>query len=233
MRRISRLKRSLGVSALASVLLLSGLAAAAAPAAANDVMCTRSGNTLTWNAPANNSPVHVRGWVDNVNSKWLTKLAGQTSYNLTATDLAKAPADLFFIRFTTGGVRTDVQCTNGPGNPGGNGFCQQDGTTLTWSQESPKNNVFHVRKVNADFSTSWVATVQAANPNTYQAPSANDSYVIRYRKTNQLGQTNVINENCSQDAEPPAARRCAVGNPKCTVRPRRHHGRRREHLLLC
>ena len=193
------------------LLVFVGLAAAAAPAGAQVNECTRDGNQLSWSPT--NVTVQVRGQVNAEQSRWIAAVSGanNNSYDLTAADLNRAPADSFFVRVRSGNEVTNVACTDStnPIGPVGPGFCVQDGNVLTWGDiDGPlERNVFQVRRVNNDGSRTWLGSVDDASPHTFDVASASASYEIRYRITSAPGTTTVIDETCSSQPanEPPPA----------------------------
>ena len=179
--------------------MLSGLVAVAATASAMpDVSCTENGDTLTF-ANVGGQSLNVRA-----GSAWIATVTGETSYQISNADRQKAGSNGFELRYRAGGTTTDVACVANDGPPPASDFtCTQSGSALTWDDIDVSRDVFHVRRLNSDGGTSWVASLTGAT--SYDNASPNQSYEIRYRITSSPGNTETFNVPCTGGVTPPPA----------------------------
>lgn len=194
--------RRMFIAVVASALLLStvaiGLGATADTAdAAPSLSCTRSGDTIAWTPT--NTRILVRGYdsVADADSVWLATVVGaDNSYEISDFDTERADGDRYFIRYGFAGEIFDVPCTIGIAAAPGAIVCTHDGTELAWDQIDVGNDIFHVRQINADGTSTWVSSIDAANPNTYSGVSADGDYLVRYRVRSE-GVTTVFDVHCN------------------------------------
>ncbi len=78
--------------------------------------------------------------------------------------------------------------------------CDEDGSTLVWPNIGADNDTFHIRRLNNDGSSTWVAKVRGAFFHELEENGPDDTWIVRFR----LG--GVVNDwECSEIARPPAA----------------------------
>ena len=174
------------------------------------VSCTQSGTELTWVQPN----VSVDGdnfFVRRVNPDGTTSfVAGVDETDAVTNSFSGVSADESYViryRISTSPADRDVfdvPCTGGATPPGPDAFScvQDDGLQWTAVPDATDNGNgrYHVRRVNADGSTSWVqSTNQTAAPST-----SNDSdFIIRYRVEDNAGSVFVIDQPCDPEIDPP------------------------------
>jgi len=213
--------RSLTGGLLTVLMTASLLVLSAAPASADVATCQRSGDTLTWDdVSADRDRYHVRAFTDQNRSRWITKVTGQLSFDVSA-HLDKSPIDTFGINYRENGSLIKITCVDadqpGPELPPAEPICYHDRDFghLYWGSVLAEIDDFNIRVVRPNGSSKWVATSPPARKTAESSPAIvgneiavndnNADYLVRYRYFDADGNRTRVDIACQDGPELPIA----------------------------